>query len=84
MFHEADEDVDKPWIEELDTDEFGDASSDVVPCPSCSSLVHENAEACPSCGHFIVHRSSAWHGKPSWWVVLGLAGVTAVLWLLMP
>jgi hypothetical protein len=61
-----------------------DDSSDVVPCPSCGAEVYEDAEQCPSCGDYIVHSRSAWHGKPWWWVLLGLAGIAAVVWLSMP
>jgi len=61
-----------------------DDSSEVVPCPECGADVYEDAEQCPTCGQYIVHSTSPWRGKPWWWVVLGLAGIMAMLWLMMP
>jgi predicted RNA-binding Zn-ribbon protein involved in translation (DUF1610 family) len=71
---------DDDWIGE-DSDDDG---ADVVPCPSCGVELYDDAEQCPNCGEYVVHRSNVWHGKPWWWVILGLAGVIAVLWLSMP
>ena len=61
-----------------------DESSDVLPCPECGAEVYEDAQWCPACGQFIVHRTSPWIGRPWWWVALGLAGIAAVVWLMMP
>jgi hypothetical protein len=44
--------------------------------------MYDDSERCPSCGDYVVRRSNIWHGKPWWWVVLGVAGVLAVIWLL--
>jgi hypothetical protein len=75
-FGEGLEDEDEPWHD--------DDESDVVPCPKCGADVYEDAEQCPSCGEYIVHPTSAWHGKPWWWIAVGMAGITAVIWLSMP
>jgi hypothetical protein len=55
--------------------------------------VYAYAEQCPSCGEYIVDHESAaalqgpgeageWRGRPWWWIVLGGAGVAAVIWWL--
>jgi hypothetical protein len=85
--HAAMRELDK----DLDDDEDGwapddpdDDENDVVPCPRCGAEMYDDAEWCPTCGEYVVHRTSAWHGKPWWWVILGLAGILAVLRLMMP
>jgi len=62
----------------------GDDETDVVPCPECGAVVYEDAEQCPSCGLYIVPSTSPWRGRPRWWILLGLMGIAAVLWLLIP
>lgn len=77
---------DDPDTADLD-DDWGDDDeddSDVVPCPECGAEVYEDAEQCPACGQSIVQDTSPWRGRPRWWIVLGLAGIAAVLWLLLP
>ena len=70
--NEWEEDPDDDWPED-------DGESEVVACPNCGADVYEEAEQCPSCGEYIVHGSSLWDGKPLWWVLLGIAGVIAVI-----
>jgi hypothetical protein len=74
---------DDDWDPE-EPDDLDDDETDVAPCPTCGVDIFEDAERCPSCGEYVVQRRNAWHGKPWWWVVLGLAGIMAVLWLMMP
>jgi hypothetical protein len=74
------DDDDEDW----EPDDPGDDESDVMPCPSCGAEMYDDSERCPSCGDYVVHRKHVWHGRPWWWVVLGLAGILAVLWLMMP
>jgi hypothetical protein len=76
--HEDDPDLDDDWADD-DEDE-----SDVVSCPECGADVYEDAEQCPACGQYIVHGTSPWRGRPRWWILLGLAGIAAVLWLSVP
>lgn len=71
---EADADLDDDWNE--------DDESEVVRCPNCGADVYEDAEQCPHCGEYIVHTHSAWEDKPIWWILLGLAGIVAVVVLL--
>ena len=70
-----DDDEEDPW----ETDD----ETAVVPCPICHMPVFEDAERCPSCGDYLVHRRSPWSERPWWWVALGLLGSGALIyWLL--
>jgi hypothetical protein len=74
------------WDEEEPDDDWEDDDSGetiVVPCPVCRADVYEDAEQCPSCGHYVVHTTSPWAGKPRWWIIGGLAGIAAVIWVLV-
>jgi len=66
-----------------DVDTWDDDSPPVVlPCPNCGVEVYEEAEQCPSCGEWIVAATGALAGRPTWWIVLGVAGIVATLaWL---
>lgn len=69
------------WNLEADDDEEEETA--VLPCPSCGAEVYEDAERCPVCGEFIIgRRLRAWEGRPTWWIVLGLVGIGAVVWVL--
>lgn len=50
MTHEYDDDYGEEWIEDegADSDE-----ADLLLCPSCRRLVHEDTQQCPHCGDFI-------------------------------
>ena len=66
MTHEYDDDSGEEWIEDEgeDSDE-----ADLLLCPSCRRLVHEDTQQCPSCGDWItpVYPSG---GARHWvWVV---------------
>lgn len=74
-----DDDPDEDWSD----DDEDDGDSETVPCPSCGAEVYEDAERCPSCESYLVHSTRAWTGKPAWWILLGLAGIGAVLWSLL-
>ena len=84
------DDEPEPWDEETwrddeedDEDEDEDEETAVLACPSCGGEVYEDAERCPLCGDYIVRRLRAWEGRPTWWIVIGLVGIVAViLWLL--
>jgi hypothetical protein len=59
----------------FDEDELGDDTSETVPCPECGVEIYEESEQCPVCGSYITHRHSVWHGKPTWWILLGALGI---------
>lgn len=67
-----DEDDDPAYPEE---DEDEDTTA---PCPYCQSLIHEDAEWCPSCGKYLSREDSPYR-KP-WWL---LAGVVVCLVLIL-
>ena len=74
MQDDWDEDsIDDDWAED-------DDEADLARCPNCGADVYEDAEQCPSCGDYIVHRTSVWEDKPTWWILLGLAGIAAVVY----
>ncbi len=86
---EIKESWDDDWPEEdWDEDNWDDddVESYTVACPECGTDVYEDAEQCPACGNYIVHSSSAyvWQGRPVWWIVIGLLGIIAVIFALLP
>lgn len=60
-------------------DEFGDDTSETVPCPECGVEIYEESERCPACGWYVTHRHSVWHGRPTWWILLGVLGIAAAV-----
>jgi hypothetical protein len=54
-------------------------SSETVPCPECQAEIYEDTERCPVCGSYIIHDTSVWGGKPTWWIILALLGIIAVI-----
>ena len=75
-------DNDRPdeYDDNLNDEEYrDDESSELLPCPKCGALIHEESERCPACGEYVVHESSIWSGRSWLWIVLGLLGVIAVI-----
>lgn len=66
---------DDDWEEPFDEDD----EPELLPCPACGTEIYEEAERCPSCGEYIVHRTDVWAGKPMWWVILALIGIVATI-----
>ncbi|MGY8767005.1 MAG: hypothetical protein ACKVH8_01075 [Pirellulales bacterium] len=67
---------DEEWTDE----DYSDDGSDYVDqCPECAAEIYADADVCPQCGHFIIHGNSAWKGRSTWWIVLGLLGMLAVI-----
>ncbi len=51
-----------------------------VRCPSCRRMIHEDAEQCPRCGHYVMDEELE-HARPTWvWIGLGLALLVAIMW----
>jgi len=72
------------WPSEPEDDEFydeppDDESLEMLPCPECGVEIYEEAEQCPHCGTYVVHESNFWQGRSTWWIVLGLLGIFAVI-----
>ncbi len=55
----------------------------VIPCPNCGEEVFDDAEQCPSCGHWLVPDRNPMRGRPSWFLILGFGGaiLAILLWL---
>ena len=66
-----------------DEDDFDDDLSDTTPCPQCGAEIYEDAVRCPACGTYITHDADLWSGRPTWWIILGLLGMLAVILALL-
>jgi hypothetical protein len=62
-----------------DDDQVDDDSAELITCPACGAGVYEESEQCPACGAYIVHDTSIWAGRSTWWIVLALLGIVAVV-----
>lgn len=76
--------IEESWDDDWEEDEYGydaDDESYTVECPECGADVYEDAEQCPVCHNYIVHSSSGyvWKNRPTWWIVVGLLGILAVI-----
>ncbi len=60
-------------------DEWDDETTDTVNCENCGEEVYEDAEQCPYCGWYVTQTTSTFDGKPFWFVLLGIAGIVAVI-----
>lgn len=78
------DDDDEDWGGD-DFDDYGDddGGSLTIECPACGESIYEDAVQCPECGEYITHGNRAWEGRPLWWVILGLAGIVAVIYSLV-
>lgn len=56
-----------------------DEASLTIPCPTCREEIYEEAEQCPYCGNYVVRTSTAWEGRPPWWILLGALGIVATI-----
>jgi hypothetical protein len=80
--HHDDWDDDEPsWA-----DQAGDDDDDyTIPCPWCKRPIHEDAERCPYCEHYISEEDAPPERKP-WWIIVGaiicllIAGYWAICW----
>ena len=76
---------DAPWNHDLDEheypdeDQFDEDRDDTMPCPSCGAEIYDDAVQCPVCGEYVTADTSPWSGRPTWWILLGVAGVAAVI-----
>jgi predicted RNA-binding Zn-ribbon protein involved in translation (DUF1610 family) len=86
--------IEESWGDEWSDDEvdygddaWDDDDSHTIACPACGDDVYEDAEQCPHCGEYIIGASLnsryAWQNRPMWWIVLGFAGIVAVVWMLV-
>lgn len=51
-----------------------------VACPNCRKMIHEDAERCPKCGHYVMDEDLE-RSRPTWvWIGLGIALLIAITW----
>ena len=68
--------------DDLIDEDWGDGDDEiagVIDCPNCGAEVHELADCCPTCGEFILEESRPFQNKPIWFLILGGAGIIAVI-----
>jgi hypothetical protein len=51
-------------------------------CPHCGEWIDAEYERCPECGQWITAETSPLGSRPWWWLVLGAAGIAALIWAL--
>ena len=73
-----DDSLDEWEFSEPDEQEDEDVS-ETRACPSCGAAIYEDAEQCAACGDYVVFSEPALSGWPWWFVLLGLAGIVAVI-----
>lgn len=64
---------------EWDNDPYDDGEAELIPCPECGADIYEEAEQCTVCGWYVIHSASPLAGRPTWFVVIGVLGVLAVI-----
>jgi hypothetical protein len=66
-----------------DEDEVED-EAETRDCPMCGMEIYEDAVRCPLCGEYVGRAStSPLAGRPMWFVLLGLLGIGAVIFVLL-
>jgi len=76
---------DGPWYDDLDEreypdeDELDEDGDDTMPCPNCGAEIYDDAVQCPVCGEYVTSHAGQWSGRPTWWILLALAGIVAVI-----
>ena len=68
-----------PDEDDFEDDDLDEEDSLTIVCRECGSEIYEDAVQCPVCGNYVVHDTSAWTGRPLWWLLLGLLGVVATI-----
>ena len=63
-------------------DDFGDDESETILCQNCGQSIYEDAMECPYCGEYVTSSTSAWTGRPLWWLMLGGLGVIMTILML--
>jgi hypothetical protein len=79
------------WSNESRDDEFedrefpdqddlcDDESAELVACTECGADIYEDAPQCPVCGAYVVRDTRAWSGRSSWWILLVMLGIVALI-----
>lgn len=70
--HGRDAEWDDDWEDDDDVDLYDD-DEPTIPCPWCRREIHEDAEQCPYCEHYLSDEDAPSPGKP-WWIIVGTIG----------
>ncbi len=78
---------DEGLLDESDDPGFDDWDDEVsavemITCPNCGCEVYEEALQCPACGEYVSHATHPFSGRPWWWIILGLIGIGATIYVL--
>jgi predicted nucleic acid-binding Zn ribbon protein len=73
------------WDDAEDDDDTDDASWEeedepTIACPYCRAEIHEDAQRCPECGHYISEEDQPAQRRP-WWIVVGVVVCLALVYL---
>ena len=72
------------WEEDDGYDDIPDDSeAEYLPCPECGKDIYEDSEQCPYCGSYVTFQTRVFAERPTWWVVLGVLGIVALLFSLL-
>jgi DNA-directed RNA polymerase subunit RPC12/RpoP len=64
-------------------DEGSDAEGDTIRCQQCGASIYEDSVRCPHCGWYVTPDTSPWSGRPAWWILLAVAGIAALVVVLL-
>ena len=74
------DECDEHYLDDYD-DDPDDPEEDLLPCPCCGADIFEDSVQCPICGEYVTFGANAWYGRSWVWVVLGLLGIAATIWV---
>jgi hypothetical protein len=66
------EEKEYPDEADLPDEEDDEAVVQLVKCPACGELVHEQAQQCPHCKEWVVLPGQSWRQSKKWYVRGGL------------
>ena len=58
------------WEEDESAEDEGDDDDYTMPCPYCKRPIHEDAQRCPYCEHYLSDEDAPPPRKP-WWIIAG-------------
>ncbi len=64
-------------------DEGSDDEGGTIRCSQCGASIYEDSVRCPHCGWYVTPDTSPWSGRPAWWILLAVAGIAALIVMLL-
>jgi len=61
------------WENDDEVDSYDEDDCDdepTIPCPWCRREIHEDAQRCPYCEHYLSNEDAPPPRKP-WWIIVG-------------